>query len=147
MEQSHARRPIGFTIGNTLSHKGDGVVDPILMNGEGHLITIAPTGAGKGVGCIIPALLRHVGPVIVVDPKGENAAVTSRRRREMGDEVVVLDPMNLTGEMGGSLNPLDLIDAERATGVDDAAALVGTLLPEPCQAIVTSIGGAERINC
>lgn len=129
MEQTHVRQPIGFTFGRPSEHAGDGMIDPILMNAEGHLITIAPTGTGKGVGCIVPALLRHAGPVIVIDPKGENAAVTARRRRELGNEVVILDPMNITGEQGGALNPFDLIEPETATGVDDAAALVGTLLP------------------
>ncbi len=129
METAHARRPMGFTFGDPDRTPSNGFVDPILMNGEGHLITIAPTGAGKGVGCIIPALLRHDGPVIVIDPKGENTAVAARRRREMGDEVIVLDPMGLTGGPTGSLNPLDLIRPEEATGVDDAAALVTTLLP------------------
>lgn len=129
MEQEHARRPIGFNFGDPVRTPANGYADPILMHREGHLITIAPTGAGKGVGCIIPALLRHEGPVIVIDPKGEIASVTARRRREMGDHVIILDPMGLTGETSGSLNPLDLVDPESATGVDDAAALVGTLLP------------------
>src|SRR5690606_39031664 len=80
-------------------------------------------------GCIIPALLRHAGPVIVVDPKGENAAVTARRRQAMGQQVVVLDPMGITEFEGGALNPFDLVDVRSSTGVDDAAALVGTLLP------------------
>lgn len=129
MEQTHVRRPIGFTIGAGESQTQSGVVDPILMNAEGHLITIAPTGSGKGVGCVIPALLRHRGPVIVIDPKGENAAVTARRRRELGDEVVVIDPMGISGQPGGTLNPLDLVDPHTSTGVDDASTLVATLLP------------------
>ena len=56
------------------------------------LMTIAPTGAGKGTGCIVPALLRFDGPVIVVDPKGENALMTVRRRRELGQEVAASTP-------------------------------------------------------
>ncbi|QND34699.1 type IV secretory system conjugative DNA transfer family protein (plasmid) [Sinorhizobium meliloti] len=104
-------------------------MDPILMEGEGHLLTIAPTGAGKGIGCIIPALLRHTGPAIVVDPKGENAMVTARRRREMGHEVVVIDPMGVTGCDAGMLNPLDIIDPHDASGVDTTAALVMAMLP------------------
>jgi type IV secretion system protein VirD4 len=85
-------------------------LSPILHKGPGHLMTIASTGAGKGVGCIIPALLRHDGPVVVIDPKGENYAVTARARREMGQQVILLDPFQVTGETKTDrLNPLDLI--------------------------------------
>ena len=38
---------------------------PILHHGDGHLITIAPTGAGKGVGALIPALLSHAGSAVL----------------------------------------------------------------------------------
>lgn len=73
-------------------------------------MTIASTGAGKGVGCIIPALLRQKGPVVVIDPKGGNYAVTARAMREMGQQVVLLDPFKFTGvEKTDSLNPLDMI--------------------------------------
>lgn len=129
MEHEHVRRPIGFSFGDPENSPQTGFIDPILMVGEGHLLTIAPTGAGKGVGCIVPALLRHQGPVIVVDPKGENASVTARRRRELGQQVIVLDPMGISGQPQSTLNPLDLVSANSASGVDDAASLVGTLLP------------------
>lgn len=129
MEYAHERTPMGFTFGDPDRTPDNGFVDPILMEGEGHLLTIAPTGAGKGIGCIIPALLRHTGPAIVVDPKGENAMVTARRRREMGHEVVVIDPMGVTGCDAGMLNPLDIIDPHDASGVDTTAALVMAMLP------------------
>ena len=129
MEHEHVRQPIGFTFGDADRLPANGFIDPILMNGEGHLITIAPTGAGKGVGCIIPALLRHTGPAIVIDPKGENAAMTARRRRELGQEVVVIDPAGITRLENGAFNPLDLIDPEDAGGVDRAASMAMGLLP------------------
>ncbi len=128
LERRHRKRPMGFSFGTPATPEASDVVDPILLEGEGHLITVAPTGAGKGVGCIIPALLRYPGPVIVVDPKGENAAITARRRREMGHEVVVLDPMGLTGLEAARFNPLDLIDPMSPTGVDDAHTLTNQLL-------------------
>ena len=124
METEHARSPVGFSFGDPAITPADGFIDPILMEDEGHLITVASTGSGKGVGCIIPALLRHNGPVIVVDPKGENAAVTARSRRERGENVVVLDPMGITREDPGGFNPLDLIRPESPESVDEAAALV-----------------------
>jgi len=116
------RRTIGFNIDNSdLTLKPS---EPLFYSGEGHLMTIAPTGAGKGVSSIIPALLTYPGSVIVIDPKGENYAVTARRRREMGQRVVLLDPMKMTGaNCYDSLNPLDLIDIKKSGVEDDAATL------------------------
>lgn len=129
MERAHRKHPVGFSFGDPKLTPQTGFADPILLDGEGHLLTVAPTGAGKGVGCIVPALLRHEGPAIVIDPKGENTSITARWRRERGQEVVILDPMGLTGDDVGTLNPLDLINPQSATGVDDAAALVEALIP------------------
>lgn len=88
-----------------------------LFKGEGHCLTVAPTGAGKGVSSIIPNLLLYPGPAIVVDPKGENCIVTARRRAEMGQEIVLLDPFHRVdplpkGVRRGSLNPFDFISDE-----------------------------------
>lgn len=130
LEREHAREPVGFSFGNPLRSPASGYIDPILFEGDGHLITIAPTGSGKGVGCIVPALLRHPGPVIVVDPKGENYAITARRRRAMGQSVHVLDPMGITDappEERANLNPIDAIDPEHPMSVDEMSAMVGSL--------------------
>ena len=131
LEKRAPRRPIGFSYGDPGKSPATGYIDPVLLAGEGHLITIAPTGAGKGLGCIVPALLRHDGPVIVVDPKGENVAITARRRREMGQQVIVVDPMRITDMPHGHFNPLDLIDIESALAVDDAAMLAHSLWAGP----------------
>lgn len=130
LEREHHRQPVGFGFGDPALTPDKGWLDPVLLEGEGHIITIAPTGSGKGRSCIIPALLRHEGPVIVIDPKGENVAVTARRRREMGQQVVVLDPIGITDEAPGALNPLDLIDAARADAVDVAASYAVALLDD-----------------
>lgn len=130
LEREHRRQPVGFGFGDPELTPATGWLDPVLLEGEGHVITIAPTGTGKGRSCIIPALLRHVGPVIVIDPKGENVAVTARRRREMGHQVVVLDPIGITDEEPGALNPLDLIDAGAADAVDIAASYAVALLDD-----------------
>lgn len=81
----------------------------ITHNGEQHLLTIAPTGAGKGVSGVIPALLTYQGPTITVDIKGENYKVAAERRREMGHQVVAIDPFQLLVQNGDTLNPLDLL--------------------------------------
>jgi type IV secretion system protein VirD4 len=93
-------------------------------DGDGHLITFAPTGAGKGVSCIIPALLAWDGPAIVVDPKGEAYAVTAHRRRAFGHKVHLFDPFDVTGAADkAALNPLDLITKGSASEADDAAVI------------------------
>jgi len=81
---------------------------PLFYSGEGHLFTVAPTGAGKGRSAIIPNLLSYSGPVICIDPKGENTQVTARRRRDMGQQVVILDPFRTVTDRGDALNPFDL---------------------------------------
>ncbi len=138
LEHEHGRQPLGFRFdgGNGGDNGGgrgtsDGrTLDPILFTGEGHLMTIAPTGAGKGVGAIIPALLRHPGSVIVIDPKGENAAVTARRRREMGQQVAVLDPFGIAEDpWPATFNPLDLIDMSSPDGPEDCVALAAQMVP------------------
>lgn len=129
LETEHRRQPIGFGFGDPKLSPQTGYVDPILMEREGHLITIAPTGAGKGTGCIVPALLRFDGPVIVIDPKGENALITARQRRAMGHEVVVIDPMGITGLESGAINPMDLVDIGHENAVDEVMSLVAALTP------------------
>ena len=124
------RKPlIGFTH-NAKEGFGSQFLEPILHTGEGHLITVAPTGAGKGVGCIIPALLRYRGPVVVIDPKGENYAVTSRARREMGQRVIALDPFRITRapiDEIGRFNPLDFLSPDNPSLVEDAEMIAATL--------------------
>lgn len=100
---------------------------PLFLGGEGHAVTVAPTGGGKGRSALIPTLLTYEGAVIVIDPKGENLAVTARRRREMGHRVIVLDPMGVTGVESDRLNPLDAVTAFAPCDVDDVAALVSGL--------------------
>lgn len=107
--------PLGFRDAVTPQAKAD---TPIWLEGEGHMITIAPTGRGKGRGALIPNLLTYEGPVIVIDPKGEACQITARRRREMGQKVHVIDPFKVISEETDSLNPMDAFDIP---GVDASA--------------------------
>ena len=100
---------------------GSPPAEPVEMGGDGHILTIAPTGSGKGVSCIIPTLLTYTVPVIVIDPKGENAAVTAERRRQMGQQVHVIDPFGSSGEEPARFNPLELVNPRYADCTDDAA--------------------------
>ncbi|VAV91798.1 Coupling protein VirD4, ATPase required for T-DNA transfer [hydrothermal vent metagenome] len=128
LEHENKKQPIGFAYGDDKQTPKTGYLNPIVFESDGHLMTIAPTGAGKGTGCVIPTLLSYDGPVIVIDPKGENAAVTARQRREMGQKVIILDPMGITGLSSERLNPLDLLNIDNLGVVDDVAMLANTLL-------------------
>jgi type IV secretion system protein VirD4 len=99
-------------------------------DGEGHVLTVAPTRAGKGTGCVIPNLLLHPGSVVVTDPKGENYAITARWRREgLKQRVLVFDPFEVTGQtQSAAYNPLDLIDVTRPDAHDDAWMLADMLV-------------------
>ncbi len=122
----HAKLPIGFGEPRAAEQAIAGEI-PILYGEDRHLVTIAPTGAGKGRGVIIPNLLRFEGSVIVIDPKGETWHVTARRRKEMGQEVRLLDPFGAVSKRTDSLNPFDLFDRPGAL-LDADAEMLASLL-------------------
>lgn len=93
-----------------------------------HLLTLAPNRSGKGVSSIIPNLLTWPGSLVVIDPKGENAAVTARHRRAMGQAVHVLDPWGITGLPRARFNPLLWLDPLSEDLVEDAALLADGLV-------------------
>lgn len=63
-------------------------------DGDGHLMTVAPTRSGKARTTIIPNLLRYRGSAVVIDPKGELYAATSKWRRENVGPVYRLAPFD-----------------------------------------------------
>ncbi|AMV27450.1 Conjugal transfer protein TraG [Gemmata sp. SH-PL17] len=115
------------TLGFRSAHFDASDAPALTYGGDGHLLTIAPTGAGKGVGAIIPALLTYPGSVIVTDVKGENYQVTARRRREMGQQVIVLDPFGLVTNKSDKLNPFDLFHIPGSDPESDAEMLAAQL--------------------
>jgi type IV secretion system protein VirD4 len=123
--------PLGWQ-GDVVAPAGSrGASSPILHCGEGHLITVAPTGMGKGVSSVIPALLSHEGSAIVVDPKGENFAVTAEFRRALGQQVHVLDPFGVTGVKTDRVNPLERFVRPGASRLEHAKKIVELLSPLP----------------
>jgi type IV secretion system protein VirD4 len=120
------KQPIGFGAPRLAEAAIAGEL-PISYSEDRHLLTIAPTGAGKGRGVIIPNLLRFEGSVIVIDPKGETWHVTHRRRKEMGQEVRLLDPFGAVSKKTDSLNPFDLFDRPGAL-LDADAEMLASLL-------------------
>jgi type IV secretion system protein VirD4 len=98
--------------------------DLITYSGEGHIITFAPTGTGKTSGPVICNALTHPGQLIVLDMKGEVHAATAQARRNLGQQVHVLDLRD--GVESGSLNPLELA----AQSGDDIAAIARSFAAE-----------------
>lgn len=112
---------------------GNGPDKPLLRYpGTAHVLTFAPTGSGKGVSAVIPNLLDYEGSVLCIDPKGENAAITARRRREMGQDVHVLDPWGLVKEQQAtsSFNPIQWLDPKSPDFAEDCMMIADTLVVE-----------------
>ncbi len=107
---------------------GNGMWAAMRYKGNRHLVTIAPTRSGKGATSIIPALLEYPGSALVIDPKGQNAAVTSRRREELGQTVLVLNPFGIHGMPQARFNPLSILDPTSDDLVRDTATLAEALI-------------------
>lgn len=100
---------------------------------ERSIITVGPPGSGKGCCSVIPNLLDHPGSAVVIDVDGKTAAQTADARLQCGNQVVVLDPHNLTeGRWGdGGLNPLQHIHPDLQTFHADINSLVEALMYDP----------------
>lgn len=94
-----------------------------------HMITFGGSRGGKGISCIMPNLLTWKGSVLVIDPKGTNTHVTAERRTRMGSKTYVLDPFNQTSIKGAFFNPLDIIDPDSITCVEDIKLITEGLIP------------------
>lgn len=99
----------------------------LTYEGDGHLLTVAPTGSGKGRDVIIPTLLTSRRSMIALDVKGELYSVTARKRQEMGHHVIGIDPFNVVLEQSDGLNPFDLLQLPGADVESDACMLASML--------------------
>lgn len=115
LDEVHA--PLGF---NAQLPEASAPGALISDDSDAGLVTIAGTGTGKGVSQVIPTALTYPGSMVIMDIKGEIAAVTARARREMGQEVVILDPF---GERGDALNPMEAINPASSDAYDQCRRL------------------------
>lgn len=123
-------RPDGLIVGRSASAPKKNQKPPLLRYAsDGHLLTVAPSRSGKGVSSVVPNLLEYPGSVVVNDIKGENYSVTHARRRELGHQVVCVDPFGAVGGMD-SFNPLDLLsdDPQDPESLDEAYRLADMLI-------------------
>lgn len=103
-----------------------GLLRPIGISTEKHMVTIAGTGSGKSTGALVPNLCIHGGSLLCVDPKGELAAITARSRghggggvRGIGQDVFVLDPFHIVqGFETCSYNVFDEMESVAKYDVD-----------------------------
>lgn len=112
----------------------------LFYNREGATIIFGKPEVGKTTKLIIPTLLTYnKGSLVVSDPKGTLTAQTMRRRKKLGDNVIVINPWEdeIKKELGvdygdTSFNPLSLLLASDNVGqVKDNADYISTLLCPP----------------
>lgn len=116
----------------------------IRYKGDGHCLTFAPTGSGKSVSVVVPNLLTYPGSVVCIDPKGAIPSITARRRREMGQRTILLDPFEEVESTQraypgapvwdplpvSSYNPLLTLDPKSLDVIEDARLLAAALVVE-----------------
>ena len=107
IKQNELNGTSGFRLGTFVTKK-----ETVALNyaRDRHLLTVAPTRSGKGTTAIIPNLLTYEGSVLVIDPKGENALITAKRRKDMGQQVFIVDPWGIANDTDfktARFNPLD----------------------------------------
>lgn len=99
-----------------------------------HGTVMAPTRGWKGVCFVVPHCLDHKGSLAVLDIKdGENALITARYRRDvLGQSVYLLDPWDRAAHKISmkphGFNPMDWLDPEKDSFVDDAFLLAEALV-------------------
>lgn len=123
--QQEARRTMGFAA-QMQPPDPEGV--PIHYGGP-HLLTCGPTGSGKGRCCAVPALLEYPGQVVTIDIKGELYGCTHRRRRELGQQVIKLDPFRVVDSTTDGFNPLEMFQLP-TTDFDTDSQMVASMLSE-----------------
>lgn len=122
-------RPINRTMGFVTQLQPPSTdQQPIHYDGP-HLLTCAPTGSGKGRCCAVPALLEYPGQTVTIDIKGELYGCTHRRRREMGQQVIKLDPFRVVDHTTDGFNPLEMFQLP-TTDFDTDSQMVASMLSE-----------------
>jgi type IV secretion system protein VirD4 len=94
-----------------------------------HTAVFAPTGVGKGVSCILPFLKTCPDSCVVVDFKAENCKITAKHRyKKFGHQVVILDPFKQVTQQPDTYNPLQHIDKNSPTALDECRDLAEALV-------------------
>lgn len=115
----------GSILVGALGPKLVGIEDPR------HVLTVAGSQTGKSV-MLTANLLATRASVICTDIKGELANRTVRRRMEMGQDVYVLDPFDITSGIAATrrarFNPLAALDVNDVNIIEDAGAIAEAMV-------------------
>ena len=111
---------------------GEGKATRLRYAGDRHFLTVAPTRTGKGTCSVVPNLLTYTGAALVIDPKGENAHITAKRRKALGQSVALVDPWGVAsaklGVKPARFNPIDWLDADDPDLAENAMLLADALV-------------------
>jgi type IV secretory pathway TraG/TraD family ATPase VirD4 len=115
----------GFVVG------ADG--DKLLRhNTDKHFITFAPSGSGTTGSAVIPNLLTHKGSAFVVGFWETAIKETYQYRKHvLGQNIVVIDPMQSLGLESDTFNPLDTLNPAAPDFSSRAGRMAGAILGEP----------------
>lgn len=111
-------------VGHLPSDQHPGHHYEVPFSGDGHLLTVAPTGAGKSQRYILPNTFRYAGPMVIFDPKGEIYKETAWYRSWKGP-VFKFAPFDDDGD-SDCFNPLSFI-----SDWDDARVLADLMMVAP----------------
>jgi type IV secretion system protein VirD4 len=95
-------------------------------DGEGSLITVAPTRSGKTEGQVYPNVLNWQGPMVILDIKGEIYAKTSKWRRQNVGPVYRFSPLD--AGRTDCYNPLTAVRADPLHLWSDAGTLADLMI-------------------
>lgn len=114
--------PSSLLLGTLIDDQlGNAMLGQLHWDGEGHLLTIAPTRSGKSTTTIVPNLVRYKGACVVFDPKGELYKETAQWRREHVGPVYRIAPFEADT---AAFNPLETL-----AGPSDARMLADQIIP------------------
>ena len=119
-----------YRISPDQSQSGEEAFAPVVFSGDGHLLTVAPTGAGKGQSFIIRNLFHYEGPAVVFDPKGELYEATGWRRDWYG-KVFKFAPEEADTDCFNPMDMLTPLPGEEDDVVWDNARQLANLMVEP----------------
>ena len=100
--------------------------EPQLYDHDAHLITVAPTRSGKGAASLCRTCCITRGRWSCSIPK-ENFTKSPARRREMGQQVVKLDPFRVIDDTTDGMNPFDVFTHPGGDIVSDGQMLAHLL--------------------
>ena len=124
-------RPLAYSSGLPIGIFTDplGRRSLVRLEGDSHVLLVAPPGAGKTTGLVIPCVQDLLGFLFVLDVKGEICQATAEHRRRLGSRIIRVNPSK-DDDLYARYNPLDAI-RPYPFDTQDVDLLVQQLIPEP----------------